>query len=328
MKKAKHVKSVSRNEKSSQVIEQLSWKRLWLFRLIAILIIPIIILSLVEFGLRIFHFGYPTTPLVESTENDTNYVYENSDFSKRFFPGKLAQEFVPIRFNAVKPKGVCRIFILGGSAAQGIPDPAYSFGRILDVMLKTQYPDTQFEILPLAMTAINSHVVLEIAKDCIEYDPDLFIVYLGNNEVVGPYGPGTILTPIISNSLLLHFTISLKATKISQLITMGLEKLNFLNSPYNSWKGMEMFTQNQVQNSDPLLNTTYQNFSENLKSLNQISQENTIKIIYNTVVTNLKDCPPFNSAHRADISYYDLQKWEEHYSAGSALKKQVIIVQP
>ncbi|MCW8848531.1 MAG: tetratricopeptide repeat protein, partial [Melioribacteraceae bacterium] len=321
MKKTKSDKTFSRDKNDAQVIEQLSKRRLWLFRLIALIIIPIIILSLIEFGLRIFHFGYPTTALVESTSNDTNYVYENAEFSKRFFPSKLAQEFIPLRFKADKPKGVYRIFILGGSAAQGIPDPAYSFGRILDVMLKHRYPDTQFEILPLAMTAINSHVVVEIAKDCIEYDPDLFIVYLGNNEVVGPYGPGTILTPIISNSLLLNLTISLKATKISQLITMVLENLNFVNSPYSSWKGMEMFTQNQIQKSDPELEITYRNFKENLKSLNRISQDNNIKIIYNTVISNLKDSPPFNSAHRSDIKYSDLQKWETHYSAGSAFEE-------
>ena len=132
-------------------------------------------------------------------------------------------------------------------------------------MLKLRYPNMKFEILPLAMTAINSHVVLEIAKDCIKYDPDLFIVYLGNNEVVGPYGPGTMLTPIISNRLLLHLTISLKTTKISQLITEGLEKLNILKSPYKKWKGMEMFLQNQVQLNDPGLKITYQNFNDNLE---------------------------------------------------------------
>ena len=142
------------------------------------------------------------------------------------FPDRLAQEFVPIRCEAEKPDDVIRVFILGGSAAQGIPDPAYSFSRILNVMLKIKYPDQKFEILPMAMTAINSHVVLEIAKDCIEYDPDLFIVYLGNNEVVGPYGPGTMLTPIISNKFLLELTIQLKKTKISQLVTKVIEHLN------------------------------------------------------------------------------------------------------
>jgi tetratricopeptide (TPR) repeat protein len=321
MKKSKSAKSNSKYKKRSQIIEQIPRKRLWLYRLIALIVIPILFFSLLELSLRLFHFGYPTTALVETRTNYTDYVHENSSFAYRFFPKQLAQEFVPIRFNADKPKGVFRIFILGGSAAQGIPDPAYSFGRILDVMLQIRYPKVKFEILSLAMTAINSHVVLEIAKDCVKYDPDLFIVYLGNNEVVGPYGPGTMLTPIISNSSLLHLTIEFKTTKISQLITMGLEKLKFLKSPYNKWKGMEMFLQNQVQLNDPRLEITYRNFSDNLEKLNQISRENNIKIIYSTVVANLKDCAPFNSVHRADLKLPDRQKWDELYSSGSAYEK-------
>ncbi|MEJ2507636.1 MAG: hypothetical protein P8Y81_15355, partial [Ignavibacteriaceae bacterium] len=185
MKKSKSSKSRSKRAKPSQIIDQIPKRRIWLFRFIALIVIPIVFFSLFELTLRIFHFGYPTTALVETSINGTNYIRDNSDFAYRFFPKKLAQEFVPLRFKADKPNGVFRIFILGGSAAQGIPDPAYSFGRILDVMLQLRYPDVKFEILPLAMTAITSHVVLEIAKDCITYDPDLFVVYLGNNEVVG-----------------------------------------------------------------------------------------------------------------------------------------------
>jgi len=40
---------------------------------------------------------------------------------------------------------------------------------------------------------------LEIAKDCAHHQADLFILYLGNNEVVGPYGAGTVFTPLSSN---------------------------------------------------------------------------------------------------------------------------------
>jgi tetratricopeptide (TPR) repeat protein len=318
MKKSNSYKSYDQYENRSQIIDQIPRRRLWLFRLVAFIVIPIVFFSLLELTLRLFHFGYPSTALVETKTNATYYVHDNPAFAYRFFPKNLAREFTPLRFKANKPNDVFRIFILGGSAAQGTPDPAYSFGRILDVTLQLRYPNSQFEILSLAMPAVNSHAVLEIARECIEYDPDLFIVYLGNNEVIGPYGPGTVLTPIVSNISLLRLGIRLKATKISQLITLGLEKLKILRSPYNRWKGMEMFLQNQVQLNDPRLEITYKNFNDNLEKLNQISHENNIKIIYSTVVSNLKDCPPFNSVHRADIKLSDRQKWDELYSAGSA----------
>ena len=93
---------------------------------------------------------------------------------------------------AAKPAGKVRIFVLGGSAAMGTPDPSFNFGQILGVMLREQYPGVQFEVVNGAMTAINSYVVREIARDCAAREPDLFVVYMGNNEVIGPYGPGTV----------------------------------------------------------------------------------------------------------------------------------------
>jgi hypothetical protein len=62
-------------------------------------------------------------------------------------------------------------------------------------MLHDKYPGLTFEVHTAAMVAINSHAIREIAADCAEHDPDLFILYMGNNEVVGPFGPGTCLPP-------------------------------------------------------------------------------------------------------------------------------------
>ena len=319
--KERSEKSIHQKKSESRKIDQISKKRLWIYRIIAFIVIPIVFFSVLELSLRIFHFGYPSAALIETRINGVDYVHENSAFAYRFFPKRLAREFTPLRFQAKKPGDVFRIFILGGSAAQGTPDAAFSFGRILDVMLQLKYPDSKFEVFSLAMPAINSHVVLEIARDCIKYDPDLFIVYMGNNEVIGPYGPGTVLTPIVSNISLLRLGIRLKATKIYQLITQLLEKLHILTSPYNEWKGMEMFLRNQVRLNDPALKITYNNFNANLESLNQIGRDNNIKIIYSTVVSNLKDSPPFNSVHCKDISVSDQQKWDEFYSSGSDYEK-------
>ena len=54
---------------------------------------------------------------------------------------------------------------------------------------------------------MNSHVLLPMAEDLAKLQPDLFIIYAGNNEVVGPYGSGTVLTasgmsrPMIRSSI-------------------------------------------------------------------------------------------------------------------------------
>ena len=56
-----------------------------------------------------------------------------------------------------------------------------------------------FAMLLLVSTALSLGVARLIARDCAEYEPDLLVVYMANNEVIGPYGPGTSLTRFSSN---------------------------------------------------------------------------------------------------------------------------------
>jgi hypothetical protein len=59
-------------------------------------------------------------------------------------------------------------------------------------------------VVNAAVTAINSHVVRPIVHDLTRREADLFIVYTGNNEVVGPFGAGTVFSPLSSNREVSH----------------------------------------------------------------------------------------------------------------------------
>ena len=80
-------------------------------------------------------------------------------------------------------------------------------------MLRRKYPGINFEVINTAMPAINSHVALEIAKDCAKHKGDLFLVYLGNNEVIGPYEAGTVFAPLRSSLSFIHFDKALKSIR-------------------------------------------------------------------------------------------------------------------
>src|SRR5207344_3209805 len=98
-----------------------------------------------------------------------------------------------LRMYARKPAGVTRVFVLGESAAMGDPEPAFGPARYLEALLQLKHPGRRFEIVNVAFTAINSHVLLPLAQECARHEGDLWIVYMGNNEMVGPYGAATIL---------------------------------------------------------------------------------------------------------------------------------------
>ena len=84
-------------------------------------------------------------------------------------------------------------------------------------MLENEYPHTDFEVINVAMTAINSHAVYQIAKSCARFEPDLMVVYLGNNEVVGPYGAGTIFSPLSPNLAMIRANAAISSMKTGPL---------------------------------------------------------------------------------------------------------------
>ncbi len=295
----------------------LSRRRKWLFRLVAMVLVPVVFFGVLEAGLRLGGYGYPTAFLVGP---DADGVYtSNPQFAWRFFPRNLARKPVAC-FLCTKPADTVRIFILGSSAAQGVPEPSFSFGSILEAMLRERHPGVKFEVVNAAMTAINSHVVREIARDCAAHQPDLFVVYMGNNEVVGPYGPGTIFQQWSPSLRWIRANVWLKSARSGQLLDDAIGWFRPRKGAPTVWQGMEMFTNNPVTADDPRLPAVYDNFRQNLRDICAAARRAGAGVILSTVAVNLKDCPPLASLHRSDLSAADLAKWDTLYRAGVDLE--------
>jgi tetratricopeptide (TPR) repeat protein len=292
-------------------------RRKWLFRIAAMIIPVVLFFALLEAGLRLGGYGYPTSFFIGPDAK--GICATNNRFGWRFFPRAIARQPQQC-FISAKPSGSVRIFVLGSSAAQGIPDPAFSFGRILEVMLQAKYPDTRFEVENVAMTAINSHVALEIARDCAAHQPDLFIVYMGNNEVIGPYGPGSVFQQWSPSLSFIRASIWVKATRIGQLIGDVAGCFHAKKDLTEKWRGMQTFLGNPVAADDPRLVTLYANYRQNLIDICEIARRAGAGVIISTVATNLKDCPPLDSLHRPDLDADGLAKWDSLYHAGIELE--------
>jgi tetratricopeptide (TPR) repeat protein len=296
--------------------QALAGRRLWLFRVIVLTVIPILLFLTVELSLRVAGYGFSPHAIIKCQVDGRDAYCDNVKFGWRFFPRNIARESEPFVFSAEKSENTFRIFILGASAAQGTPEPAYGFGRILQKILEEEYPKVNFKIINTAMTAINSHVVLEIAKSCIRHDPDLFILYLGNNEVAGPYGAGTVYTLPAASLPVIRIGIALKATRLGQLLTSLADSIGGIQKAPTEWLGMTMFLNKQVRSDASQLEAVYYNFQRNLRDIRQIALKNRRKMIFCTVGSNLKDSPPFASLHRPDLSREDKKKWDDIYRQG------------
>jgi tetratricopeptide (TPR) repeat protein len=279
----------------------LAWRKIAL-RVGAAFVVPVLALVLLEIGLRIVNIGYPTSLLVPCTIHGQPASCYNLFFPAPFFPPGMIKTPESYSIPAVKQKRTYRIFVLGESAAMGDPDPAYSFSRYLDVMLSERYPSLKFEVVNTGSVAINSHVLLPMAQDLAKVQPDLFIIYSGNNEVVGPYGPGTVLSSTAMSLPIVRASIYFRSTRIGQLVTkLGAQK--------QEWRGMEMFLDKQVPASSPLMSSAYSNFKQNLKETIAAGRNAGARVIVATVATNLKDCAPFGSMHRDGMSSEQLRSW-------------------
>jgi tetratricopeptide (TPR) repeat protein len=320
MSKRKENNKKLRHAAAMQQMQIPLW-RIWLFRIVAVTIVPILSLLLLELTLRVAGYGYSARAIVKCRIDGCSYCCDNVRFSWRFFPARLARESEPFIFPVKKPSDTCRVFVLGSSAAMGTPDPAFCFGRMLRVMLLDAYPGANFEVIVTAMAAVNSHAVLEIAKDCAKYEPDLFIVYLGNNEVIGPYGAGTVFAPLSRSLSFIRLSIALRATRLGQLVTNIVEWVNPDSSSLKVWQGMEMFVARQIRADDHRLKIVYEHYQNNLLSICKVAQKSGAKVILCTLGVNLKDCPPFASLHRSNLSDAEKRNWDKIYQQGGENEK-------
>ena len=279
--------------------------------------VPLLILGGLELALRVAGFGFPTSFFTKTQIGGRDFYVTNEKFGYRFFPPALARTPVPLRMPVVKSTNEYRIFLFGESAAQGDPDPSFGAGRYLEVLLRERYPGTDFHVVCVAMTAINSHVILPIACECAHRDGDMWIIYMGNNELVGPFGASSTFGPRAPSRRLVKASLALRNTKIGQLMEALVRKMSRNKGTPQSWSGLNMFKENKLGHDDPAWKRTCDNFSGNLEDILSLGNSVHVPILLSTVAGNLKDCAPFASLHSPKLSESQKTEWDNLYQIGT-----------
>jgi tetratricopeptide (TPR) repeat protein len=274
---------------------QLSLRRKWLFRLLAVFVVPLIFLGGAELCLRLLGFGFDPHFFKQEQINGKDCYAANEDFGRRYFPRGMVRFPPPVVMPRTKAPDTFRIFIFGESAALGDPRPNYGAGGYLEVLLAERFPQAKFEIINTSVTAINSHAILPIARECADHAGDLWIIYMGNNEMVGPFGAATVFGTRAPPLWWVRMQLQLRQWRLSQLLLSVGELRQQSKSAEARWQGMEMFMQNQVGPDDPGKQRAYRNFERNLDDILKAGRAARAKIVLSTVAVNLKDCPPFGS---------------------------------
>lgn len=273
---------------------------------------PLLFLMVVEACLRLFNIGYSASFLVPAEVNDRTVWTSNPFYGYRFFPHRAARNPASLLIDRQKPDDLYRIVVLGESAAMGDPAIEFSMARALEKSLNEPGQPRRFEVINAAMTAINSPVIVDIAGDMLKCEPDMFVIYMGNNEVVGPYGPGTAITK--GNWLPSLTPLRVRATRLRLASVMGT--IGQSGEPSSAWQGMEMFDQHRITYDDERLDDMYRLYASNLDRIIGMAGKRNIPVILCTVAVNLSDCAPFGSTNRVDLTGKSRRDWNSLFRDG------------
>lgn len=297
------------------------------------ILLPFILLTLIELGLRIFQYGYQTNVILEDKEFP-GFCYLNPDLSKKYFTTEqLATSGNKDYFKKIKDQQTFRIFVLGESSALGFPyNHNGSISRMLKYRLERSYPEKSFDVINCAMVGVNSYTVLDIAKGIVKYQPDAIVIYTGHNEYYGALGVAS-TNKLGRNRNLVNFTIWLRQFKVFQAQMKFRERIvKFTNpDPAKFRNRMERMAGKNVPYNSELYYAGIKQFEDNLDEMLQLFSKYNIPVFLGNIISNEKDQMPFESQsavpHKNDdwfkfyTSALDLLKKNQKEKAYNALQK-------
>lgn len=289
-----------------------------LFTFIAIFVIPLLFFVLLELGLTALGVGKSFDYFHKIDINGRPHYQENPDFADQFYPPSLNIGPLENTFTAERSPDLLRVYVLGESAALGFPHKNHGLDRLLAAQLQAALPSRKIEVINTAMTSVNSHVIYAVAKSLPDNSADFAVILMGNNEVVGPYGPGTFNQNFLANITFIRGIQALKRTRTWQALHSLIQQVRPVDAQQElKWEGMQMFTKHAVPHDDPRMESVYDNYEENLVGIIETLRAKGMHVVLSSVPVNLRHSAPFLSIHRRDLSDDRLNQWRESTRQGA-----------
>lgn len=288
--------------------------------------VPLLILGGTELALRIFDYGGNLDLVVKKTILGKEYYALNREVARRYFSqrGIAVPEVYDDVFEIIKRPTTKRIFMLGESTMAGYPyDYNATAPRLLRDRLTQLLPQYNIEVINVGLAAINSYTVLDFVEELVEYEPDLFIVYLGHNEFYGALGIGS--TEYLGQwRWLVNAYIAMRKFRLFLLVRDGLVALrNVVRSdptPRDVTLMEVMVREHAIRHHGREYNIARDNFAANLLDMINAARQRGISIVLSTLASNLRDQPPLLPTF-SEMSTEDQRKqWQATFELGRRLQ--------
>ena len=288
----------------------------WWFRPAAV-VLGLSMFALAELVFVIAGIGRPDEyedPFVGFSEIRPLFVL-SEDGQRYEIPKSRQAYFAADSFAARKADDDFRIFCLGGSTVQGRPySRQTSFTTWLELLLQAAEPGRSWEVVNCGGISYASYRLVPILKECLEYEPDLFVICTGHNEFLEDR-----TYPEIKQAAPLWRGVH---EQLSRLRTFNLmrgaarqasgdsesaprSKLKTDVDAFLDYKdGLEAY-----ERDDDWRAGIVEHFERNLRGMIAILERAGIPVILVLPPSNLSDSPPFKSQHRSGLSEAEAAEW-------------------
>lgn len=279
-----------------------SWSR-YAVLLAVTVSLPFIVLAVIELALRALSPGGGLPLFVHAAVVKGDYLVANRAVGERWFsnidnPPTPAHEV----FARQKPANGFRVFVMGESAAAGFPYPRNAeFSRELADVLRDALPSDSVEVINVAIAATNTFELLDLAGEIAAQHPDAVLIYAGHNEYYGVLGTASRVRFAGSDALVrlylraLHLrTVLALRNGISRLLAgRGKKTPGVLEAA----SLMEILARDrQIPVGSARYTAGTKQFQTNLETICRIFERNGIRVFVGSLVSNLRDQPPFAAA--------------------------------
>ena len=305
-------------------------RRRW-FRVFAVLagLLP---LAALEAGLRLCDVGRPADAPDPFAGFNRNFpLFERQGAVYRTARAR-APFIAPQEFPAEKPRGSFRLFCFGGSTVYGHPYTGETaFPKWLELELAGRDPARAWQAINCGGVSYASYRIAPMVQEVLHYQPDLIIVATGHNEFLEDRTYHSLKTRSALWSGLQRTVYSLHTVNLvrqslfrdratarssAAVSTDGGELSPHVNtrldyaSGYASYRRDEVWWQNVVAQYD-----------ESVRQIVAACRAAHVPVLLVRLGSNLRDCPPYKSEHRAGLAPGAEAGWQAAFDLATATEK-------
>ena len=226
-------------------------------------------------------------------------------------------------FSVEKPADGYRIFCLGGSTVRGRPyTTETAFPCWTQLELSARNSSRTFEAINCGGLSYASYRLTHILQEVLTYEPDLIVIATGHNEFLEDRTYGQIK----SRS-------SLRAWVEDRLHQLRLVRL------VREWSGGSSGSSAAEAGDRPVLPDLVEtrldevsgyasyhrddaweqdvrtHFDRSLRAMVRMCDSANVPVVLVLLGANTRDCPPFKSEHRPELTVDDERRWQSHFDA-------------